>query len=79
MLSCRQRTDTLRFPLSDVPERRRVPVGVRAIKLTGKDTVEDVYLLTQGDELTIEYRGKNVDFARLKMAHRDTKGTKIRV
>lgn len=52
---------------------------MRAIKLTGKDTVEDVYLLTQGDELTIEYRGKNVDFARLKMAHRDTKGTKIRV
>lgn len=60
-------------------KRRRGAVGVRAIKLTGKDTVEDVYLLTQGDELTIEYRGKNVDFARLKMAHRDTKGTKIRV
>ena len=69
----------LRFPLSDVPEKKKGAVGVRAIKLTGKDTVEDVYLLTQGDELTIEYRGKNVDFARLKMAHRDTKGTKIRV
>lgn len=69
----------LRFPLSDVPEKKKGAIGVRGIKLTGEDYVEDVYLLTEGDEITIEYRGKNVEFARLKMAHRDTKGTKIRI
>lgn len=69
----------LRFPLSDVPEKKKGAVGVRGIKLAEGDSVEDVYLLTEGDDITIEYRGKNVDFARLKMAHRDTKGTKIRI
>lgn len=69
----------LRFPLSDIPEKKKGAVGVRGMKLAGNDYVEDVYLLTEGDEITIEYHGKNVDFARLKMAHRDTKGTKIRL
>ena len=69
----------LRFPLSDVPEKKKGAVGVRGMKLTGEDYVEDVYLLTEGDDITIEYHGKNVEFARLKMAHRDTKGTKLRV
>lgn len=69
----------LRFPLSDVPEKKKGAVGVRGIKLAGEDYVEDVFLLSEGDEINIEYHGKNVDFAKLKMAHRDTKGTKLRL
>lgn len=69
----------LRFPLSDVPEKKKGAVGVRGIKLAGEDYVEDVFLLSEGEEINIEYHGKNVDFAKLKMAHRDTKGTKLRL
>ena len=37
------------------------------------------FLLTEGDEFMMEYKGKSISFAKMKTAHRDTKGTKIRV
>jgi DNA gyrase subunit A len=69
----------LRFPLSDVPEKKKGAVGVRGIKLSENDFVEDVYLFTDGDSISMDYKGKQLSFDRLKMAHRDTKGTKVRV
>ncbi|MGN0160732.1 MAG: DNA topoisomerase (ATP-hydrolyzing) subunit A [Lachnospiraceae bacterium] len=69
----------LKFPLTDVPEKKKGAVGVRAIKLSDKDYVQDVYILSEDVDLSIEYKGKVVETKKLKLAHRDTKGTKIRV
>jgi DNA gyrase subunit A len=69
----------LKFPLTDIPMKKKSAVGVRGIKLAKDDYVEDVFLLGQNDEFTMEYRGKMIDFGRMKLAHRDTKGTKVRV
>ncbi len=30
--------------------------------------------MDDGMEFTMEYKGKKIDFAKMKMAHRDTKG-----
>ena len=69
----------LKFPLTDIPMKKKSAVGVRGIKLSKDDYIEDVFLLTEGDEFTMEYKGKSINFAKMKTAHRDTKGTKIRV
>lgn len=69
----------LKFPLTDVPMKKKSAVGVRGIKLSKDDYVEDVFLLGQNDEFSMEYKGKMIDFGRMKLAHRDTKGTKVRV
>ena len=68
----------LKFPLTDVPQKKKNAVGVRGIKLDSDDYIEDVYILTNGDELSMDYKGKMLDFGKMKMAHRDTKGTKVR-
>ena len=68
----------LKFPLTDVPQKKKNAVGVRGIKLGSDDYIEDVYILTNGDELSRDYKGKMLDFGKMKMAHRDTKGTKVR-
>ena len=54
-------------------------VGVRGIKLGKDDYIEEIFLMDDGTEFTMEYKGKNIDFAKMKMAHRDTKGVKVRV
>ncbi len=36
-------------------------------------------LIANGDVLSMDYKGRMVDFGKMKMAHRDTKGTKIRI
>lgn len=69
----------LKFPLTDVPMKKKSAVGVRGIKLSKDDYVEDVFLLGQNDEFSMEYKGKMIDFGRMKLAHRDTKGTKVRL
>ena len=69
----------LKFPLTDIPMKKKSAVGVRGIKLSKDDYIEDVFLLTEGDEFTMEYKGRSISFAKMKTAHRDTKGTKIRV
>ena len=68
----------LKIPLTDVPQKKKNAVGVRGIKLGSDDYIEDVYILTNGDELSMDYKGKMLDFGKMKMAHRDTKGTKVR-
>jgi len=66
----------LKFPLTEVPIKKKSAVGVRGMKLGREDYVEEVYLLTNNDSLSMDYKGQNLDFGKLKLAHRDTKGTK---
>ena len=69
----------LKFPLTDVPQKKKNAIGVRGIKLSKDDYVDDVYLLSEGDSFLMDYKGKTLDLGKMKMAHRDTKGTKVRV
>jgi DNA gyrase subunit A len=59
----------LKFPLTDVPQKKKNAVGVRGIKLGSDDYIEDVYILTNGDELSMDYKGKMLDFGKMKMVY----------
>ncbi len=68
----------LRFKLSEVPEKKKGAIGVRAIKLNAGDEIDKVYIVGFGDKSTITYNNKEVELMKLKLAKRDTKGTKLR-
>ncbi len=69
----------LKFPLSEIPEKKKGAIGVRAIKLKDDDLIDEIYILSDNSEVTIDYKGKEISFGKMKMAHRDTKGIKVRV
>ena len=69
----------LKFPLTEIPQKKKNAVGVRGIKLVKDDTVDDVYLIGNTEDVSTEYCGKTIDLGRMKLAHRDTNGTKVRV
>ena len=69
----------LRFPVEEIPEKKRAAIGVRAMKLSAKDHLEEVYALADGEERNILYKEKEVALQKLKNGSRDQKGTKIRV
>lgn len=69
----------LRFPLEEIPEKKKGAVGVRGMKLGEQDYVEQVYYTQNATEQTIEYKNKTIELNKLKLGRRDTKGVKIRV
>ena len=69
----------LRFPIEEIPEKKKSAIGVRGMKLGTKDAVEHVYLTQNNIETVITYKDKKVSLNNLKPAKRDGKGTKIRV
>ena len=69
----------LRFPIEEIPEKKKGAVGVRGMKLGAKDKVERVYYTQNGVEVSIEYKEKKILLNNLKAAKRDTRGTKIRI
>ena len=69
----------LRFPVEEIPEKKKAAIGVRAMKLSAKDHLEEVYALADGEERNIVYKEKEVALQKLKNGSRDQKGTKIRV
>ena len=66
----------LRFPASEVSEKKKSAVGVRGIKLQKNDLLEGVYLFEEGTECKISYKEKEVTLSRLKIAKRDGSGIK---
>lgn len=68
----------LRFPLREIPEKKKGAVGVRGIKLEKDDYVTNVYVLDAGDNMEIEFKGKTVELRKIKTTKRDGKGTKVR-
>lgn len=68
----------LRFPLREIPEKKKGAIGVRGIKLDKDDYITDVYVLDAGDNMEVEFKGKKVELRKLKTTKRDGKGTKVR-
>lgn len=69
----------LKFNVDEIPEKKKNAIGVRGMRFTGKDHIENVYYIKTGEAQNITYRDKSVDLHKLKLAKRDGKGTKIRV
>lgn len=68
----------LRFPLEDIPEKKKGAVGVRGMKLSDKDYLEAVYYTKNAVEQTIQYKNKTLELNKLKLGKRDSKGVKVR-
>ncbi len=68
----------LKFMIDEVPQKKKAAVGVRGMKLAPKDELEEVYFVEEGVLTTGTYNGREIELNRLKLARRDTKGTKMR-
>ncbi|MBR5799577.1 MAG: DNA topoisomerase 4 subunit A [Lachnospiraceae bacterium] len=68
----------LKFPIEEIPEKKKGAVGVRGMKLSAKDFIEHVYYTGPGYENNIDYKDRSLDIGRLKISKRDTKGNKQR-
>ena len=68
----------LRFKLSEIPSKHKGAVGVRGIRLNKDDEIDKVYIVGFGDKTSIQYHNKEVELMKLKLAKRDTRGTKLR-
>ena len=66
----------LRFAVEDIPEQKKHAIGSRGIRLSGDDTVENAWLLSQGDKTVIKVHDTEIDITRLRISKRDGKGTK---
>ena len=66
----------LRFPLSEAPEMKKNARGVRGMKLAKGDFLTEAWLLSETQ--AAEVRGRSYALNRLKLSHRDGKGTKAR-
>ncbi len=69
----------LRFGVEEIPDKKKTAVGVRGMKLTGKDYVDGVYFTYTTGENSIEYHDQKLDLYKIKLAKRDGKGTKLRM
>ena len=69
----------LKFAVSEIPVKKKTALGVKAMKLSEEDHVEEAYLVANRTELEIEYKGKKILLNKLKMGSRGTKGVKLRI
>ena len=69
----------LRFPVEQIPEKKKGAIGVRGMKLGPRDEVEAVYYTRNAVENAIDYKGKNLVLNTIKLGTRDSKGVKVRV
>ena len=69
----------LRFLKQEISAMKKTSVGVRGMKLSSGDFVEHAYLLESHQEYTISYHDKPYVLNKVKLAKRDTKGTKPRI
>lgn len=69
----------LRFPIEEIPEKKKGAIGVRGMKLGPKDYIEKVFYTQNAVESNFDYNGKTIALNSIKLGSRDSKGTKIRV
>lgn len=67
----------LRIEAAAVPEKKKIALGVRGIRLAENDRLAKMYLFdAQDGELVADYAGAEVVLNRLRPGNRDTKGVK---
>ncbi len=68
----------LRFPIDEIPQKKKAAIGVRGMKLGDKDELEAIYYTQNGVEVEIPYKSKNLILNTIKLGKRDAKGVKVR-
>lgn len=68
----------LRFSMDEIPEKKKGAIGVRGMKLSANDRVEEVYFCQNAVESIIEYKDKKISLNQIKLGKRDSRGIKIR-
>ena len=66
----------LKLALSDIPEMKKTAVGNHGIKLGAKDEIEVAYVFNKETSPPITYTEKEMVLSNLKVAARNSKGTK---
>ena len=66
----------LRINCIQIPEKKKSAVGVRGMKLEQQDYLKEIYILEEGQSMSVEVKGKEVALQRLHIGNRDTKGVK---
>ena len=69
----------LRFQKQDVSTVKKTSIGVRGMKLAEGDRIAHAYLLESRQEYTITHHDKPYTLNKIKLAKRDSKGTKPRI
>ncbi len=79
----------LRFAVSEIPLKKKTALGVRGMKLADGDAVAEVYWIEKADTKKagteqdtgvseVQYKDRTVNLTKLRIAARDSKGTKLR-
>ena len=68
----------IRFMTEEIPEKKKIAVGVRCMKLGAKDYVENAYFTRELDESTLMVGDKKMMINSVKLSKRDGKGTRIK-
>ena len=68
----------LKFLLEEVPLKKKGAIGVKGMRLGKEDVVSEAYVMEAQLISGIMYKDKKLEFNKLKLAKRDTKGSKIR-
>lgn len=68
----------LKFLLSEIPKKKKSALGVRGMKLSKDDSLTNIYVMEAQNISSIVYKEKELEFHRLKLSKRDSKGTKVR-
>ncbi len=66
----------LRIECDTIPEKKKMAIGVRGMRLDAGDELKEIYILAEGQNEEVEVKGKKVALNRLHVANRDTKGVK---
>ncbi len=68
----------LRFPVSEIPLKKKTAIGVRGMKLADGDQIADVYWLEKDSDIEVPIGERTLHLNRLRISTRDGKGTKQR-
>ena len=66
----------LRIAASDIPEKKKGAVGVIGMKLSAGDVLSSIYVLQEGESMSVTVKDKEVALNRLHVGNRATKGVK---
>lgn len=68
----------LRFPVSEIPVKKKTAVGVRGMKLSDGDQIGAVYWIDGAQISEVTWNDRPVHINKLRIGTRDSKGTKTR-
>ena len=69
----------LKFPIEQIPEKKKGAVGVRGMKLNPGSLIDKVFFTGNAVDTIIEYNDNQIPSGKIKLANRDAKGTKLRL